>query len=87
MCGRKNLNPSQSEEAVQLITLLETFKISSLPDFFFFLNNNRSIRCDDEDAIKLLGLAMWCLQSDIKIRPAMSILVKVLEGLEEVEST
>ncbi|PKU72651.1 G-type lectin S-receptor-like serine/threonine-protein kinase SD2-5 [Dendrobium catenatum] len=84
ICGRKNLDPSQPEEAVQLIALLETFKIHSSPDAF--LNNNRSIWSDDEDAIKLLGLAMWCLQSDSKRRPAMSMVVKVLEGLEEVES-
>ncbi|XP_020594665.1 G-type lectin S-receptor-like serine/threonine-protein kinase SD2-5, partial [Phalaenopsis equestris] len=84
MSGRRNLDPSQPEEAVQLIALLETLKIESLPDIF--LQNIRNICRDEEDAIKVMGLALWCLQSDCKRRPAMSMVVKVLEGLEEVES-
>lgn len=85
MCGRRNLDPSRPEEAVQLIALLETVRFDSLPDIF--LKKNGSSRGEDEeDAIKLIRLAVWCLQSESKKRPAMSTVVKVLEGLEEVES-
>ncbi|XP_057834708.2 G-type lectin S-receptor-like serine/threonine-protein kinase SD2-5 [Cryptomeria japonica] len=34
-----------------------------------------------EEAIKLLKLGMWCLQDNFTKRPAMSIVVKALEGL------
>ncbi|KAG0491796.1 hypothetical protein HPP92_004829 [Vanilla planifolia] len=81
ICSRKNLDPSQPEEAVHLIALLDRLTPEvMIPDV---LKNNGSE--DGEDVLKVMKLAMWCLQSDSKKRPSMSTVVKVLEGSVDVE--
>lgn len=38
-----------------------------------------------EEAVKTIKLGVWCLQSDFTRRPSMSMAVKVLEGVAEME--
>ena len=35
--------------------------------------------------MEILKISAWCLQSDFGSRPSMSVVVKVLEGLTDVE--
>ncbi|KAL5707418.1 hypothetical protein ACHQM5_018321 [Ranunculus cassubicifolius] len=37
------------------------------------------------EAMEMMMIAVWCLQSDFTKRPSMSVVVKVLEGVMEIE--
>ncbi|CAL5403847.1 unnamed protein product [Camellia sinensis] len=39
-----------------------------------------------EEVVKMIKIGAWCLQNDQSRRPSMSIVVKVLEGLMEVDT-
>ncbi|KAH9290298.1 hypothetical protein KI387_034415 [Taxus chinensis] len=39
-----------------------------------------------EEAVKMLEVGMWCIQDDFTRRPAMSIVVKALEGMIEINN-
>ncbi|KAI8008870.1 Pentatricopeptide repeat-containing protein [Camellia lanceoleosa] len=39
-----------------------------------------------EEAVRMIKIGAWCLQNDQSRRPSMSIVVKVLEGLMEVDT-
>ncbi|KAF7027627.1 hypothetical protein CFC21_039658 [Triticum aestivum] len=77
--GRKNLDTSQSEESIHLITLLEE-KVKSDRLVDLIDNNSNDMQAHKQDVIQMMMLAMWCLQIDCKKRPKMSEVVKVLEG-------
>ncbi|KAF7020278.1 hypothetical protein CFC21_033396 [Triticum aestivum] len=83
--GRKNLDTPQSEESIHLITLLEEkVKNGQLVDLID--KNSIDMQAQEQDVIKMMKLAMWCLQIDWKRRPKMSEVVKVLEGTMDAES-
>ena len=37
------------------------------------------------EVVEMMMLAAWCLQSDFTKRPSMSVVVKALEGLVDIE--
>uniref|UniRef100_F6H545 G-type lectin S-receptor-like serine/threonine-protein kinase SD2-5 n=1 Tax=Vitis vinifera TaxID=29760 RepID=F6H545_VITVI len=37
------------------------------------------------EVVEMMKLAAWCLQNDIAKRPSMSVVVKVLDGVMDVE--
>uniref|UniRef100_K3XQP1 Protein kinase domain-containing protein n=1 Tax=Setaria italica TaxID=4555 RepID=K3XQP1_SETIT len=83
--GRKNLDTSQSEESIHLITLLEEkVKSDELADLIE--KDNTDMRAHREEILEMMKLAMWCLQIDSKRRPQMSEVIKVLEGDLDAES-
>nr|CAE04682.2 OSJNBb0018A10.11 [Oryza sativa Japonica Group] len=83
--GRKNIDISQPEEAVQLINLLrEKAQNSQLIDMIDKHSND--MVSHQEEVIQMMKLAMWCLQNDSDRRPSMSMVVKVLEGAMRVEN-
>lgn len=83
--GRKNLDYSQPEGSIQLITLLqwkaENGKLEDMID-----ENSDDMHLHKEEVVEVMKLAMWCLQSDKNRRPAMSLVVKVIEGERDVEA-
>ncbi|KAF7026856.1 hypothetical protein CFC21_038941 [Triticum aestivum] len=82
--GRKNLDTSRSEESIHLITLLEEkVKNGQLVDLID--KNSIDMQAQEQDVIRMMKLAMWCLQIDCKRRPKMSEVVKVLEGPMDAE--
>uniref|UniRef100_A0A0D9UY18 Receptor-like serine/threonine-protein kinase n=1 Tax=Leersia perrieri TaxID=77586 RepID=A0A0D9UY18_9ORYZ len=84
--GRKNIDYSQPEENVQLITLLqEKAKKGQLEDMID--KNSEEMHLHEEEVIEVMKLAMWCLQSDSSKRPCMSVVVKAMEGERTVEDT
>ncbi|KAB5533674.1 hypothetical protein DKX38_016760 [Salix brachista] len=42
---------------------------------------------DREEIIRMIKIAAWCLQDNPERRPLMSTVVKVLEGVMEVDSS
>ncbi|KAL6847762.1 hypothetical protein ACP4OV_021890 [Aristida adscensionis] len=83
--GRKNLDPSRSEESIHLVTLLEEkVKTDQLVDLID--KNNRELQLHKHEIFQMMKLAMWCLQIDCKRRPQMSEVVKVLEGNMDAET-
>ncbi|XP_029121310.1 G-type lectin S-receptor-like serine/threonine-protein kinase SD2-5 [Elaeis guineensis] len=85
VCGRKNLDYSQPEESIHLISLLqEKVKEDRLLDLID--NHSNDMHWYREEVIKIMQLAMWCLQIDSNKRPSMSTVVKVLEGAINVET-
>ena len=48
-------------------------------------NYNEDMHLHREEVVNTMRVATWCLQNDFTKRPFMSILVKVLEGVVNVE--
>ncbi|XP_020088346.1 G-type lectin S-receptor-like serine/threonine-protein kinase SD2-5 [Ananas comosus] len=86
VCGRKNLDYSQPEESVHLISLLqEKVKANRLLDVVDCYDDD--IKLNEGEVIEMIKLAMWCLQIDSSVRPPMSTVVRVLEGTVGVETS
>ncbi|CAO2209512.1 unnamed protein product [Urochloa humidicola] len=82
--GRKNLDYSQPQENVHLISILqEKARNGQLEDLISVNGNEMQIH--KEEVFQMMKLAMWCLQIDYNKRPQMSV-VKVLEGTVNVET-
>ena len=85
ICGRKNLDYSQPEGSIQLINLLqEKAKNGKLEDMID--KNSEDMNIHMEEVLEMINLAIWCLQSDSSRWPAISLVVKVMEGERNVES-
>ncbi|KAJ1282104.1 hypothetical protein BS78_03G024500 [Paspalum vaginatum] len=85
ICGRKNLDYSQPQESVHLVSILqEKARDDQLEDLIDM--NGGEMQNHKEEAIRMMKLAMWCLQIDYNRRPQMSVVVKVLEGTMDVET-
>ncbi|KAL6611221.1 hypothetical protein ACP70R_039149 [Stipagrostis hirtigluma subsp. patula] len=83
--GRKNLDSSQNEENIHLISLLQDkARKNQLVDLID--KSSEDLQMHKEEVIGMMKLAMWCLQIDCNKRPRMSIVVKVLEGTVEVKT-
>ncbi|XP_057506364.1 G-type lectin S-receptor-like serine/threonine-protein kinase SD2-5 [Actinidia eriantha] len=84
LCGRKNLDSSQPEEDMHLLSLFkrkaEEGKLLDIVD-----KDNDEMRSHGTEVVELMRVAVWCLQNDFKRRPSMSVVVKVLEGSVDVE--
>ncbi|XP_078158856.1 G-type lectin S-receptor-like serine/threonine-protein kinase SD2-5 [Carex rostrata] len=86
LCGRRNLDDSQTEENRHLIRLLEE-KSKSNELSYLIDKNLGDVELYKKDIVNVMMLAMWCLQWDSTRRPSMLIVVKVLEGAMEVETS
>lgn len=84
--GRKNLDCSQPEENIHLISILqEKAKSGELADMID--KHSEDMQEHIGEVIQMMKLAMWCLQIDSNRRPLMSMVVKVLEGALDVETS
>ncbi|XP_031499193.2 G-type lectin S-receptor-like serine/threonine-protein kinase SD2-5 [Nymphaea colorata] len=84
VCGRKNLDPSQPEESRHLLKLLQlSAQENQLLELVDMVNEEKSHY--GEDAMRVMRIAMWCLQNDHNKRPPMSQVVKALEGTIELD--
>ncbi|KAG5551822.1 hypothetical protein RHGRI_010051 [Rhododendron griersonianum] len=48
-------------------------------------NLNEEMPENREEMLRMIRIAAWCIQNDPKKRPLMSTVVKVLEGVMEVD--
>ncbi|KAL4611706.1 hypothetical protein ACB092_08G144800 [Castanea dentata] len=85
LCGRRNFDRSQPEEAMHLLAIfkkkIEEDQLLDLVDKY-----NEDMSLHGEEVVNMMRVAAWCLQNDFTKRPSMSIVVKVLEGVVNVES-
>lgn len=84
LCGRKNLDRSQPEEAMHLLSLFkqkaEEQNLLDMVDSY-----SEEMHLHGMEVVQMMKVAAWCLQSDFTKRPSMSVVVKVLEGVMDVE--
>ncbi|XP_028073687.1 G-type lectin S-receptor-like serine/threonine-protein kinase SD2-5 isoform X2 [Camellia sinensis] len=85
LCGRKNLDRSQSEDDMHLLSLFkrkaEEERLIDIVD-----KDNEEMQLHGAEVVEMMTVAVWCLQSDFSRRPSMSMVVKVLEGSVDVEN-
>ncbi|KAL5707447.1 hypothetical protein ACHQM5_018349 [Ranunculus cassubicifolius] len=84
VCGRKNLDSSQPEESMHLLSVLKQ-KAGEERLFDLVDKSCEDMLLNINEAMEMMMIAVWCLQSDFTKRPSMSVVVKVLEGVMEVE--
>ncbi|KAF8413693.1 hypothetical protein HHK36_001685 [Tetracentron sinense] len=67
--------------------LLNLLKIKAHGEQLFDLLDkyNEDMQLHAVEAMEVMKIATWCLQSDFTRRPSMSVVVKVLEGVMDVE--
>uniref|UniRef100_A0ACD5VGT7 Uncharacterized protein n=1 Tax=Avena sativa TaxID=4498 RepID=A0ACD5VGT7_AVESA len=86
VCGRKNLDESQPEERIHLISLLQE-KARSGKLFDLVDTSINDMEFHREEVREMMELAVWCLQVDSSKRPLMSTVAKVLEGAMTLDAT
>ena len=83
-CGRKNMDLSQPEEDMHLLSLFkrkaEEGQLLDMVD-----KSSEDMQLYGAEVVNILRVAAWCLQSHFIRRPSMSVVVKVLEGVMHVE--
>ncbi|KAM7497816.1 hypothetical protein LguiA_022230 [Lonicera macranthoides] len=83
-CGRKNFDESKSEESMHLLSLfwkrMEEGKLLDMVDSY-----SEDMRTNGAEVVEMMKVAACCLQNDYVKKPLMSIVVKVLEGVREVQ--
>ncbi|XP_044492546.1 G-type lectin S-receptor-like serine/threonine-protein kinase SD2-5 [Mangifera indica] len=84
LCGRRNLDQSQPEEDMYLLSVFkkkaEEGQLLDMID-----KSSEDMILNGSEVMEMMKVAAWCLQGDFSRRPSMSVVVKVLEGLVEVE--
>ncbi|XBH65895.1 hypothetical protein VPH35_119389 [Triticum aestivum] len=83
--GRKNIDTSEPEENVQLIKLLREKATDNQMIDLVDKHSDDMVSHQDE-VIKMMKLAIWCLQHDSIRRPSMSVVIKALEGAIIIET-
>ena len=86
ICGRENLDESQPEESIHLMSLLEE-KARSDQLLDLVDSGSNDMQLHTEEVMEAMRLAMWCLQVDSSRRPLMSTVAKVLEGVTSLEAS
>ncbi|KAK2632405.1 hypothetical protein EUGRSUZ_L01597 [Eucalyptus grandis] len=83
LCGRKNLDRSLDEEDMHLLSLFkrkaEEERLLDIVD-----KSIDDMQLNGPNAVNMMRIAAWCLQGDYLRRPFMSVVIKALEGIEEV---
>ncbi|XP_057465095.1 G-type lectin S-receptor-like serine/threonine-protein kinase SD2-5 [Actinidia eriantha] len=77
--GRKNYNPGESSEKAHFpsyaFKMMEERKLNEIFD------PNLEIDEDDETVLSAIKVALWCIQDEMHMRPTMSKVVQMLQGL------
>jgi serine/threonine protein kinase len=84
VCARRNADQSQPESAFHLLTMLQ--KKGGQDRVIDIVENlDEYTRSDREEITRIIKVAAWCLQDEPERRPLMSTVLKVLEGVMEVD--
>ncbi|KAJ9128633.1 hypothetical protein P3X46_034673 [Hevea brasiliensis] len=84
ICGRKNLDLSQSEEDDYLLLPIVKQKAEE-NQLIDLVDKCTNMQHYIDEAVEMISVAIWCLHNDPTKRPSMSIIVKVLEGVKTME--
>ncbi|KAL3717272.1 hypothetical protein ACJRO7_008792 [Eucalyptus globulus] len=84
VCGRKIFDRSLDEEDMYLLSL---FKRKAEEERFLDIVDKSSddMQLNGPHVVKMMRIAAWCLQRDYMKRPSMSMVIKALEGIMEVQ--
>ncbi|CAH8305956.1 unnamed protein product [Eruca vesicaria subsp. sativa] len=78
--GRKNYDPSESSEKCHFpsyaFKMMEEGKLLEIVD-----GKMKNVDVDDERVQRAMKTALWCIQEDMHLRPSMSKVVQMLEGV------
>ncbi|XP_009763890.1 G-type lectin S-receptor-like serine/threonine-protein kinase SD2-5 [Nicotiana tabacum] len=85
LCGRKNLDLSQADDDVHLLSVFERKAEEELL-MDMVDKTNEDMQRHKEEVTEMMSIAAWCLQGDYTKRPSMTLVVKALEGLVSVET-
>ncbi|MCD9641573.1 hypothetical protein HAX54_027801 [Datura stramonium] len=84
LSGRRHFEASESEDQQVMVHLFrkkaEEGQLVDLID-----KHSEDMQFYKEEVIKTMQIAAWCLQSDYTKRPSMSMVVKAMEGVLDVE--
>ncbi|MED6197949.1 hypothetical protein PIB30_061610 [Stylosanthes scabra] len=79
ICGRKNYDPVKSSEKSYFPYF--TFKMMEEGKLRDIIDSDLKPYEDDERLQIAIKVALWCIQEDMNIRPSMTKVVQMLEGL------
>uniref|UniRef100_A0A1J3CYF8 Receptor-like serine/threonine-protein kinase n=1 Tax=Noccaea caerulescens TaxID=107243 RepID=A0A1J3CYF8_NOCCA len=78
--GRKNYDPSESSEKCHFpsyaFKMMEEGKLMEIVD-----GKMKNVDVNDERVQRAMKTALWCIQEDMHLRPSMSKVVQMLEGV------
>uniref|UniRef100_M4E5A1 Receptor-like serine/threonine-protein kinase n=1 Tax=Brassica campestris TaxID=3711 RepID=M4E5A1_BRACM len=78
--GRKNYDPSESSEKCHFpsyaFKMMEEGKLLEIVD-----GEMKNVDANDERVQRAMRTALWCIQEDMQLRPSMSKVVQMLEGI------
>ncbi|KAL3717279.1 hypothetical protein ACJRO7_008799 [Eucalyptus globulus] len=84
VCGRKIFDRSLDEEDMYLLSLFkrkaEEERLLDIVD-----KSSDDMQLNGLHAVSMMRIAAWCLQGDYMKRPSMSMVIKALEGIVEVQ--
>ncbi|KAG6417062.1 hypothetical protein SASPL_119212 [Salvia splendens] len=80
--GRKNYDTSQSSEKLHFPSY--AFKMMEEGRLKEIMDDKLKIHEEDERAAIAIKVALWCIQDDMHLRPPMTKVVQMLEGLSPV---
>ncbi|XVE53610.1 hypothetical protein DITRI_Ditri03aG0016500 [Diplodiscus trichospermus] len=80
--GRKNFEPGASSEKSYLPSY--AFKMLEEGKLIEILDSRMTIEGEDERVYTAIKVALWCIQEDMHLRPSMTKVVQMLEGLAPV---
>ncbi|XWS26222.1 hypothetical protein CRYUN_Cryun26dG0012800 [Craigia yunnanensis] len=80
--GRKNFDPQASSEKSYLPSY--AFKMLEEGKLIDILDSRLTIEGEDERVYTAIQVALWCIQEDMHLRPSMTKVVQMLEGLSPV---
>ncbi|XVE97422.1 hypothetical protein REPUB_Repub03eG0018000 [Reevesia pubescens] len=80
--GRKNFDPGESSEKSYLPSY--AFKMLDEGRLREILDSRLAIEGEDERVYTTIKVALWCIQEDMHLRPSMTKVVQMLEGVSLV---
>ncbi|XP_043725733.1 G-type lectin S-receptor-like serine/threonine-protein kinase SD2-5 [Telopea speciosissima] len=80
--GRKNFDPAETSEKAHFPSY--AFKMMEEGSTKEILDSKLNTHKDDRSVITAIKVALWCIQEDMYLRPSMTKVVQMLEGLSPV---
>ncbi|XWS72673.1 hypothetical protein CRYUN_Cryun02cG0060700 [Craigia yunnanensis] len=80
--GRKNFDPQESSEKSYLPSY--AFKMLDEGTLRDILDSRLTLEGEDERVYTAIKVALWCIREDMHLRPSMTKVVQMLEGLSPV---
>ncbi|KAF8006157.1 hypothetical protein BT93_K0462 [Corymbia citriodora subsp. variegata] len=80
VCGRKIFDRSLDQEDIIFKRKAKEERLLDVVD-----KSSNDMRVNGPHAVNMMRIAAWCLQGDYMKRPSMSMVIKALEGMVEVQ--